>query len=109
MESPMHLEGRIVRSELEVMFVDRALGMTAMDAVNRRRSHSALVGALTTKEMRVLEFLDHGATNKEMSKHLFVTENTIKYHLKNIYGKLQVTNRLQALIAARDLGLIETA
>jgi LuxR family maltose regulon positive regulatory protein len=41
-----------------------------------------------------------------MAGKIFVTENTVKYHLKNIYTKLKVTGRVQAITAARDLGLI---
>jgi hypothetical protein len=43
--------------------------------------------------------------NKEMATRLFVSENTIKCHLKNIYAKLDVRNRSQAIIAARERGL----
>jgi LuxR family maltose regulon positive regulatory protein len=41
-----------------------------------------------------------------MAQRLFVSENTIKFHLKNIYAKLCVANRLQAINAARQLGLV---
>lgn len=94
---------------MDVMFVDRALCRPSTKAARRQQYSSALLSALTSKEMRILEFLGYGATNKEMGRRLFVTENTIKFHLKNIYGKLHVTNRLQAMIAARELGLIDPA
>ncbi len=44
--------------------------------------------------------------HKEMATHLFVSENTVKFHLKHIYSKLNVSSRLQAIAKARDLGLI---
>jgi LuxR family maltose regulon positive regulatory protein len=49
-----------------------------------------------------LRFLCQGIPNKEMATRLFVSENTIKFHLKNIYAKLDVRNRSQAIIAARE-------
>jgi LuxR family maltose regulon positive regulatory protein len=41
-----------------------------------------------------------------MASRLFVSENTVKFHLKNIYSKLAVGSRLQAITAGRRLGLI---
>lgn len=100
---PMNLLERSTGDEMNVVFIDRSLGNVS----GRRNDEStALLGALTKGEIRVLEYLDYGVTNKEMCRHLLITENTVKFHLKNIYGKLRVTNRLQAVIAARHLGLI---
>ena len=104
----MELEARNRRMETEVAGADGAIGVRGTEIWRRESQYShALLGALTRGEMRVLELLHYGATNKEISRRLFITENTIKFHLRNIYGKLHVTNRLQALIAARDLGLID--
>jgi LuxR family maltose regulon positive regulatory protein len=54
----------------------------------------------------MLIFLANGISNKEMAQKLFVSENTVKFHLKNVYSKLGVSNRLQAINAARQLGFI---
>jgi LuxR family maltose regulon positive regulatory protein len=62
---------------------------------------------LTDQEKRILIFLAKGVSNKEMASRLFVSENTVKFHLKHIYSKLAVTSRLHAIAIARDLGLIE--
>jgi LuxR family maltose regulon positive regulatory protein len=51
-------------------------------------------------------YLANGVSNKEMAERIFVSENTVKFHLKNIYSKLAVSNRLQAICTARQLGLI---
>ncbi|MDD3761711.1 MAG: LuxR C-terminal-related transcriptional regulator [Nevskiales bacterium] len=61
---------------------------------------------LTEREKEMLVFLGNGVSNKEMAKKLFVSENTVKFHLKNIYSKLAVGSRLQAINAARQLGLL---
>jgi len=53
--------------------------------------------ALTARERVVLEQLVAGATNKEIATTLVVSENTVKYHLKNILRKLHVNNRAQVV------------
>ncbi|MCB2219511.1 MAG: LuxR family transcriptional regulator [Bacteroidetes bacterium] len=52
---------------------------------------------ITQREAEILELISKGLTNAELGKKLFVSENTIKYHIKNIYLKLDVKNRVQAL------------
>lgn len=59
------------------------------------------------RETDVLLFLCHGYPNSEIAEQLGITENTVKTHLKNIYGKLGVTNRTQAAAEAKILNIIE--
>lgn len=61
---------------------------------------------LTRREIDILVFLASGVSNKEMARRIYVSENTVKFHLKNIYFKLAVGSRLQAINAARKMGLI---
>jgi LuxR family maltose regulon positive regulatory protein len=61
---------------------------------------------LTEREKEMLVYLGNGVSNKEMAAKLFVSENTVKFHLKNIYSKLAVNSRLQAINAARQMGLL---
>ena len=63
--------------------------------------------ALTDREREILVFLANGVSNREMAGRIFVSENTVKFHLKNIYSKLAVTSRLQAVTMARQIGLIQ--
>lgn len=57
--------------------------------------------SLTLKEQAVLKLMEKGLTNKEIAYELNVSHSTIKTHINNIYSKLQVKNRLQALERAR--------
>jgi len=56
--------------------------------------------ALTPREIEVLELVAQGATNKEIAGVLYITENTVKIHLRNILEKLHLQNRLQAAVYA---------
>ncbi|WP_020650930.1 LuxR C-terminal-related transcriptional regulator [Solimonas variicoloris] len=61
---------------------------------------------LTDREKEILVYLANGVSNKEMARRIFVSENTVKFHLKNIYSKLAVSSRLQAINAARQMALL---
>jgi ATP/maltotriose-dependent transcriptional regulator MalT len=66
-------------------------------------AYTLLAEPLSSQEQRVLRLLIAGHTNPEIARDLVVSVNTIKAHLKNIYRKLNVNNRLEACEAARDL------
>lgn len=66
----------------------------------------ALVEALTPREVEILASLAAGLSNAEIAARHFVTANTVKTHLRQIYGKLDVVRRVQAVQRARELGLI---
>src|SRR5690606_24236865 len=52
---------------------------------------------LSTRELEVLLLLQNGYSNNQISKELFITENTIKTHIKHIYKKMSVSNREEAI------------
>jgi len=52
---------------------------------------------LTEKEMEVVKLLLRGYTYKAMSENLFISENTLKYHIKNIYQKLNINNKMELI------------
>ncbi|MFZ6050474.1 helix-turn-helix transcriptional regulator [Halocola ammonii] len=60
---------------------------------------------LTSRESEVLKLLSSGMTNKEIAEALFVSQNTVKTHLSNIYTKLDVQRRTQAVQKVRQLEL----
>ena len=60
---------------------------------------------LTDRENDILSHIVMGHSNKEMAEKLFISENTIKKHINNIYSKLGVKRRTQAVSKAKQLGL----
>ena len=61
---------------------------------------------LSKRELEVLEYLAQGSSNKVIARNIGVSENTVRFHLKNIFTKLQVNNRLLAVSAARKRKII---
>jgi len=62
---------------------------------------------LTDRERTILDALARGLSTKAISRELWISEKTVKFHLTNIYRKLDVSNRTSALRYAYDHGLIE--
>ena len=62
--------------------------------------------SLSGRERNVLELIGHGQSNKEIARDLGVTPETVKSHVKNIFAKLGVQRRAQAVSRAQSLGLI---
>ncbi|MGH6945529.1 MAG: response regulator [Geminicoccaceae bacterium] len=60
---------------------------------------------LTDREREVLTLISQGANNAEISERLFVSPKTVRNHVSNIFSKLQVADRAQAIIRAREAGL----
>jgi DNA-binding NarL/FixJ family response regulator len=69
-----------------------------------KKDHEA--NALTTREIQVLEKLSDGLSAGSIGLELFITEATVKTHLASIYRKLDSKNRIQAIIAAKKIGLL---
>jgi len=61
---------------------------------------------LTKRELSILKRLETGLSNKEIAEAIFVSEGTLKWHLHNVYGKLNVKNRSGAMARARALGML---
>jgi LuxR family maltose regulon positive regulatory protein len=92
-------------------YVDKLLA--ALDAekherppLHPRTSALLLVEPLSERELEVLRLLAAGLSNKEIAQTLVIAVGTVKNHLKNIYSKLDVRNRTQAVDRAREFGLL---
>jgi DNA-binding NarL/FixJ family response regulator len=63
--------------------------------------------AMTSREMDVLRLLARGRSNKEIGTTLFISETTVKTHVRSIFSKLDVMSRTEAIAAANQRGLIQ--
>jgi DNA-binding NarL/FixJ family response regulator len=81
-------------------------GPSERDETAREDSTRADAG-LTRREGDVLQLLAKGCSNREISRHLFLSEKTVKAHLAAVFRKLGVTNRTQAAMAAVAMGIGE--
>ena len=66
----------------------------------------ALVEPLSPRELEVLRLIDQGLSNPDIAERLVLAPSTVKSHINNIYGKLGVQTRVQALRRARELRLL---
>jgi LuxR family maltose regulon positive regulatory protein len=71
-----------------------------------RASQAGLVEQLSERELEVLRLVAGGLSNREIAARLYLSLGTVKSHLHNIYGKLEVRNRAQAIDQARDFHLL---
>jgi DNA-binding NarL/FixJ family response regulator len=92
------LSGHIVHSLAGVNTKDAAPNVTPSEAC-----------ALTERELEVLQLVAAGATNGEIARKLWITQQTVKFHVSNIYRKLDVANRTEACHYAHVNGLIVPA
>ena len=76
------------------------------DTVQGQAPKSDLIEPLSERELEVLALLAEGLTNREIASRLFLALNTVKAHAGNIYGKLNVHSRTQAIARAQALGLL---
>jgi LuxR family maltose regulon positive regulatory protein len=65
----------------------------------------ALLEPLTPRQREVLALMEDGLSNREIAARLFLSEGTVKAHMHQIYARLMVRNRAEALVAARELQL----
>jgi LuxR family maltose regulon positive regulatory protein len=80
--------------------------LLAFGEVLRTPEGSALVEPLSERELEVLRLMDAGLKHKEVAEELVISLNTVRHHARNIYGKLGVNSRGQAVGRARDLDLL---
>jgi len=71
-----------------------------------KQGSSPLIEPLTERELELLHLVADGYSNKEIAQELFLAIGTVKKHLNNVFGKLNVSNRTQAVARARELNLL---
>jgi LuxR family maltose regulon positive regulatory protein len=74
--------------------------------VNPKSKIQNLIEPLSKRELEILALMAQGLTNIEIAQQIFISDQTVKVHTRNIYGKLGVNSRRQAVAKARALGLL---
>lgn len=88
-------------------FLQPSIATKVIAELSRLRERPAASESIVTaREHEVLRLLGRGVANKEIAAALFVTEGTVKNHLTSIFEKLGVASRTEAVVRARELGLI---
>lgn len=87
-------------------FVDQLLGSSAPIRPTEGQSFQDYE-PLSDRELEILRLVARGYSNRKIAEALFITLGTVKKHLNNIFGKLQVNNRTQAVARSREIHLLE--
>ena len=88
--------------------LSRAMTMRLMEELSRtKKSEYPHESTLTHREMDVLRSVAVGLSNQEIAKQLFISENTVKYHVHSILGKLNLADRKEVAAYAWEHGLIK--
>lgn len=87
-------------------YVARLLSEFGDEASDKPRTAQPLIEPLTVHELKLLRLIAAGITNREAAAEMYVSVNTVKWHLKNIYQKLDVHSRVEAVTRAQELGLL---
>ena len=76
------------------------------EATSSQVPETDLIEPLSERELEVLELIAQGLTNREIASRLFLSLNTVKAHTRNLYGKLGIHSRTQAVAKAQALGVL---
>jgi two-component system NarL family response regulator len=100
------LKGTFAEGILEAIRTVHAGRRLIAPAIAERLAARVSSPSLSTREISVLELVAKGMSNKEIAAALFVSEATVKFHLKNVYLKLGVEGRTEAALLAAQRGII---
>jgi LuxR family maltose regulon positive regulatory protein len=88
-------------------YIETLLAAFGGQAAEDSGEQPSLPEPLTEREAEVLRLVAAGLTNREIAEQLVISAETVKKHSGNIYSKLGVGNRIQAVARARELGVLE--
>jgi DNA-binding CsgD family transcriptional regulator len=94
---------RLVKKEQKVVIQELPVPMRTAFLLNKSKLDEL---GITPRELEILEWIAKGLTNREIAERLFVSENTVKTHSSRVFDKLNAKRRTQAVLIAKDLGLI---
>ena len=89
-----------------IWFGNRKVSKLAEDKLVTEPNLQAHELGISKREMEVLVLVNKGLSNQEIADILFVSNNTIKTHTSNIFEKLEVKNRTQAILKAKNVGIL---
>jgi len=92
---------RTLAQGIAPVYVKRLLTASGRSAVAE-----PLAEPLTARELQVLRLIAAGLKNQEIAERLVISVATVKRHITNLYGKLDVSRRTQAISRAQELGLL---
>lgn len=98
-----------VRKGIFIQYSSRLLALLHNNLPGRAKTDftgSQIMEPLSKREQEVLRLIASGMSNKDIAENLFLAPNTIKRHISNIYGKLDVNNRVKAVSKAERLNLL---
>jgi LuxR family maltose regulon positive regulatory protein len=102
--------GKLLAAFSDFRFAISDFGLASSSKVSPKSKiqnlKSEIVEPLSQRELEVLQLIAQGLSNREISERLFLALSTVKGHNRNIFGKLQVQRRTEAVARARELGLV---
>jgi LuxR family maltose regulon positive regulatory protein len=95
-----------IAASIRNRLLDEAIAQTRAALVSKLSPVQSMIEPLSERELEVLRLICDGKSNQEIADELFIALDTVKRHVNNIYGKLGVRRRTQAVAEARRLGLV---
>jgi ATP/maltotriose-dependent transcriptional regulator MalT len=103
-------EGRSMSMERAIAFAledPTILGDEAEKSLIKQPASQTLVNSLTERELEILRLVSSGSSTLEVAQQLYLSIGTVRWYFKQIYSKLDVHGRVQAIARARELKLLE--
>jgi ATP/maltotriose-dependent transcriptional regulator MalT len=88
-------------------YTDKLLAAFSQLALGEKSKYEDILEPLSERELDILHLIATGRSNKEIADLLVIAVSTVKSHINNVYSKLGVRNRIQAVAIAQDMGLLD--
>ena len=98
-------EGKAMTRKQAIDFAEQDVAPPAKTPLSTQNNNQSPLEPLSARELDVLRLMAEGLTNAEIAQQLVIALETVKVHARNIYGKLGVRGRTQAVIHAQNLNL----